>query len=490
MSDFAERMRAQREADEAVPGAHGVSQNGVGENSARVVLPAPTTPLAVARRLLADRYTHPSGPLVLRHWQEGWWQWQTSHYTEIDKRDVQAQAYRFTEHAQYLAGNELKSWAPNRNKIADLLEALAVVCHLPNTIKQPSWIDGHDGPAGLIVACANGLLEVAGRRLLDHDPRYFNHAAVPFNYDSAARDPVRWRGFLEQLWGADADQVAALQEWFGYVISGRLDLQKILLVVGPTRGGKGVIARILGELAGAENVEGPTLQSLPGEFGLAPLIGKKLAVISDARLDGRNLSAVTELLLSISGEDTRTVNRKYRGPWTGKLPVRFMICSNELPRLGDASASIAGRFVTLLLEQSWIGREDPELERGLHEELAGILNWSLDGLAHLDAQGRFTQPESTEAAFIALQDLASPVRAFLRDRCATGPDHEIPVDVLWKAWREWAEDNGHGKGGSKQEFGRDLRATLPRMRRRRPGTQGRQWIYTGVALDATSEPDE
>ena len=35
------------------------------------------------------------------------------------------------------------------------------------------------------------------------------------------------------------------------MISGRLDLHKILLLVGPTRAGKGVIARVLGALIGA-----------------------------------------------------------------------------------------------------------------------------------------------------------------------------------------------------------------------------------------------
>jgi len=38
---------------------------------------------------------------------------------------------------------------------------------------------------------------------------------------------------------------------------------------------------------------------------------------------------VVERLLSISGEDTITVNRKYRDQCTGKLPSRFMIISNE-----------------------------------------------------------------------------------------------------------------------------------------------------------------
>ena len=230
-------------------------------------------------------------------------------------------------------------WAPNRHKIADLLDALAAVCFLPETVQQPAWIDARRRPDGVIVACANGLLHVDSRTLLPHDPRFFNQTAVPFDYDADALEPTRWLAFLDELWPDDPDSIAALQEFFGYVISGRLDLHKILLLVGPTRGGKGAIARMLGQLVGPSNVAGPTLSSLGSDFGLAPLLGKPLAVISDARLSGRDTATVVERLLAISGEDTITVNRKYRDQWTGKLPCRFMVISNELPHFGDAAGA-------------------------------------------------------------------------------------------------------------------------------------------------------
>jgi putative DNA primase/helicase len=197
---------------------------------------------------------------------------------------------------------------------------------------------------------------------------------------------------------------------------------------------------------------------------------------------------VVERLLSVSGEDTLTVNRKYRDQWTGKLPSRFMVCSNELPQLGDASAAIAGRFVALLLTRSWLGREDRTLEPALQAELPGILNWALDGLERLEARGSFTRPASTDETIVALQDLASPVAAFIRDRCELGAELEVAIDDLYAAWRCWAEDNGHPKS-SKQVFGRDLKAAAPRIRVRRPGTaEDRQRVYSGIALKPP--PDE
>jgi putative DNA primase/helicase len=260
----------------------------------------------------------------------------------------------------------------------------------------------------VIVSVRNGLLDVERRQLISHTPLYFNQAAVPFEYVPNAPEPRRWLEFLAQLWPTEPAAIDVLGEWFGYVASGRTDLHKILLMVGPTRGGKGAIARILGALIGSKNVAGPTLNSFGGEFGLAPLIGKPLAVISDARFAGKDASVVVERLLSISGEDILTVNRKYRDQWTGKLPTRLHVLSNELPKLGDASTAIVGRIILLLLSQSWLGREDHELEPALRAELTGILNWALDGLRRLTAvnEHKFTRLSSAEKAVTAMRDLA------------------------------------------------------------------------------------
>jgi putative DNA primase/helicase len=427
----------------------------------------------VARDLVAARYRDRNGPLELRHWRGGWWQWQGPRWVEVEQRAMSSAAYAFTERATYEKttkdGVTDEPWAPNRRKIGDLLDALAAITHLPESVSMPSWLDGVDHQ-GVIVSTANGLLDVGSRELLAHDPQFFNATSVPFGFEEEfALSPLRWQAFLRALWHNDSASINALAEWFGYVISGRLDLHKILMLVGPTRAGKGVIARTLGKLVGTENVAGPTLSSLSGDFGLAPLLGKSLAVVSDARLNGRGAHVVVERLLSISGEDTLTVNRKYKDQWTGKLPARLMLCSNELPQLGDASMAVAGRFVPLLLTESWYGREDLHLEDDLEDELPGILGWALDGLQRLTAEGRFTRPPSAEETLRSLQDLASPTAAFVRERCVRGSEHEVRVDDLWKAWRSWAEDNGHQKG-NKQLLGRDLKAVLGgRLKVTQPG---------------------
>ena len=119
--------------------------------------------------------------------------------------------------------------------------------------------------------------------------------------------------------------------------------QKIAMLIGPKRSGKGTIARMLRAMVGPTNVANPTFASLSTNFGLAPLIGKPAAIITDARLSAKtDASVLIERLLSISGEDAQTIDRKHMQALTVKLPTRFTIISNEQPRLPDTSGAMVG----------------------------------------------------------------------------------------------------------------------------------------------------
>ncbi|MFJ4005413.1 phage/plasmid primase, P4 family [Streptomyces sp. NPDC090023] len=460
-------------------------------------LPPPSNPLAVARRLLPDWQTE-DGQLVCRRWRGSWMRWSGSHWREVDEAQVRKAMYERLEHSVYLVpvkdGKvEERDWAPTKQKISNLLDALGSITLLPTDMDAPAWFDSDGtGPDttgwGPIVACENGLLRIRDRALLAHTPGFFNHVSVPFAYDPDATAP-EWERFLAKLWPDAPDAINALQEWFGYVLSGRTDQQKILLMVGPSRSGKGTIARVMKELVGRNNLAGPTLAGLGTNFGLATLIGKPLALISDARLSGSDNTPVVERLLTISGEDTIDIDRKYREQWTGKLPTRLMMLSNELPHFGDSSGVIARRFIVLNLTVSWLGKEDTTLLDRLTAEMPGILNWALDGLARLQRNRRITEPAASREAVTTMQDTASPTSAFLRERCTTGPTCTIPVDSLWAVWREWAEDNGV-KPGTKQVFGRNLLSVVPRLTLTRPRDgDSRVRTYTGITLRAVPRDD-
>lgn len=456
-----------------------------------IAVPPPGQPMRVARELVKALYTLPGG-LILRSHRGDFHRWDGTRYLEIDRRDVRRAAYDYLEPAVYLHPKE--GWlpfAPTQRKIADIVDALHAVVFIESRPDAPLWIDRRaTPPAPQLIAMTNGLLHVPTRILHPHTTQFFNLHALPFAFDPKAAPARTWLGFLQQLWVEDTGTIGGLQEAIGYVLGGDTSLQKMLLFVGPKRGGKGTIGRVLQGLLGVHHVANPTLASLSTNFGLQPLIGKSLALISDARLSTKAEShVVVERLLSISGEDSLTIDRKYKDPWTGKLPTRFIVMTNELPRLQDSSGALASRFIIFVLTRSFYGEENPRLTEQLLLEASGIFNWALEGLDRVNERGYLVNPPSGQEAVLQLEDLSSPIGAFLRDRCVVDAKRETVVDTFWAAWKRWCEDNNQFVG-TKVMLGRDLRAAVPTVKKVRPRQEGeepgeedkRLQVYKGVGL--------
>jgi putative DNA primase/helicase len=446
-----------------------------------------------------------AGALRLHYWRQEFYEWTGASYRAASAHEVRARvAAAVKAEFDRLNARAVAKWEESGCEddvplamsvscrlVADVIQALAGYCLLPGAVAPPSWV-GVDGPvpAAEVLSCRNGLLHlpsfVAGspNHLLVPTPHYFTLNSLDYDFDPHAPLPVCWLDFLDRLWPDDAEAISTLQEWFGYLLTADTRQQKILLIVGPRRGGKGTIGRVLRRLVGEANVAGPTLGSLGTNFGLWPLLDKSVAIVSDARLSGRTDTAViTERLLSISGEDALTVDRKNLQPVTTKLPTRFVILTNELPRLSDASGALAGRFNILPMRRSWYGQEDHGLTDKLLAELPGIFLWAVEGWRRLRDRGRFEQPRSALQLVTSLEDLGSPIGAFVRECCDVGPGYEVEVQELFARWRWWCEGKGHKEHGVEQTFGRDLRAIAPGIDDRQPRRDGRRVrVYTGIRI--------
>jgi putative DNA primase/helicase len=458
-------------------------------------------PHRLARLFVSERCQHRDGP-TLRFWCEEWLRWDGSKYGTLAEKELRAELTQAVKSdmdrlnlvAQGLAAAEGKSPPAVRKvtgrMIADVAHALASLTVLPSRVEPPAWVVG-DGPfpPAEVMPCRNGLVHlpslVTGKdHFIPPTPGLFSRNCLDFDFRLDAPRPAAWLDFLARLWPDDHQSIGTLQEWAGYLLTLDTRQQKILLLVGPKRSGKGTIARVFRGLLGQDNVAGPTLSSLGTNFGLWPLLGKSAAIVSDARLSGRTDTAtVTERLLSISGEDSLTVDRKNLSPVTVKIPARLILLTNELPRLGDASGALTGRMVVLRLCQSWYGKEDVNLTDRLLAELPGILLWAIAGWQRLRERGHFVQPDAGKELLGELEDLSSPIGAFVRERCLIGPGHRAAVADLFAAWNKWCGEKGRKEPGTEATFGRDLLAAVPSLRRVRPRDgEERYRAYEGIAL--------
>ena len=427
-----------------------------------------------------------SGNPILFHHRGAFYRWSGAAYPEFDDADLRSQLYAFLDECVTVdEKGKQHPFKPNKSRIANIVDGLQAAANLPSAVTAPAWLDqAPDLDPADIIACSNGLLHLPTLDLLPHTPLFFSYNALEFGFERNPPAPATWLKFLGELWPEDPQSIDTLQEIFGLCLTGDTRHQKAFLVIGPRRSGKGTIARVLIALVGRCNAVSPTLASLGERFGLQPLIGKQLAVISDARLGAKaDQHAIAESVLRITGEDDVTADRKNRAAWTGQIRVRFLVISNELPRLADASGALSSRFIILRLIHSFYGREDLVLTEKLLTELPGILNWGIEGLRRLRARGYFVQPTSAVGAVQELEDLSSPIGAFVREKCEIKPGRTVEVDTLFEAWCSWCKTQGRDHPGTVQSFGRELRAACPGLETIQLGPRGYQKrYYTGIGL--------
>ncbi|MES2914340.1 MAG: phage/plasmid primase, P4 family [Pseudomonadota bacterium] len=437
------------------------------------------TPMELAGAMLRGRTYLRSGGDWLCYNQTN------NRYEVIPDEEFQAKTWSWTDGRRYLRDGEAKAVVATRDSVANVIAAASAQRQGPSSL--PCWHKRRDGdpePAELL-AVANGLLHLPTMQLLPPTPRFVCRNASPVAYDPNSVPPTRWLRFLAEVFLNDMETVVTLQEAMGYLLTQDTSQQKIFCLVGPVRSGKGTINRVIQALVGEGNYSSPALKDLAGDFGIERLIGKQLATISDMRM-GRNSdpSALAENLLRISGEDEVSVNRKHKGAWEGRLRTRFLMLSNETPQFRDTSGAIVSRIVLLRSTASFLGREDGCLTRDLLTELPGILNWCLEGLARLNARGRFLQPAASLDALAMMDAIASPVKAFAAQRLSDDDrEAETPKDVIWVAFYEWLDEAGLRYSGDKGHFFKDLGTVGLRFISTRPRIGGeRVQAVRGLSL--------
>jgi len=201
---------------------------------------------------------------------------------------------------------------------------------------MPGWFGAGqpEGDLRELVACQNGILHIPTRKLKPHTPRFWSPNVLDFAYNPKARAP-RFEQFLREIWPGDDEAQQCLLEMFGLCLTDITKYQKAFMFVGPPRGGRGTIGRVLKALIGPSNYISTSLRAFSEQFGMESFVGKKVAVFSDARLDGvpqRNLTTITERLLAITGEDDQHINRKNAKYWEGQLTTRLSYCPITSPR--------------------------------------------------------------------------------------------------------------------------------------------------------------
>jgi putative DNA primase/helicase len=145
-------------------------------------------------------------------------------------------------------------------------------------------------------------------------------------------------------------------------------------------------------------------------------------------------------------------------------------------------------MVVLKMTKSFFDNEDTDLAHKLEQELSGIFNWAMEGMARrLERGGHFLQPKSGKEYLDLMAELGNPMGSFAEDALEFEPDSVIKKEDVFACWKHWALKKSMSPGTEQAFKRRFLAATQEKyvMSTQMQVNGERSQVYLGVKLNET-----
>lgn len=345
--------------------------------------------------------------------------------------------YRYT-HGVYLADGEIFLSKLIESEFGDVTSD-KMVKDVIGKIRRRTYTDRTEFNKEHVLNVRNGLIDLDTLQLREHSPLCLSTAQLDVLYDPNAQAP-RVRKFLNEV--ARKEDIPLIEEILGWLLWPDYSVHKAVMLLGPGRNGKGTLLRLITAFLGKENVSNVTLQELVADrFAKSDLYGKLANIGGD--LPSKDLSD-TAAFRNLTGGDDNRAQEKYKAAFNFRNKAKLMFSANVLPRSQDDTYAFYSRWILiefLNIFDVQKGTGDPDLEAKLTtpEEMSGLLNIALAGLARLRANGwRFSYDKTVEDVEMMYKRNANPVFAFLMDECEADTASYIEKQVFFNRFTEYA----------------------------------------------------
>lgn len=288
----------------------------------------------------------------------------------------------------------------------------------------------------------NGLLEIETGAFTKHTPSNLSTIQLPVEYNPEAVCPAIDKFLSEVL---DPEDRPLVEEILGWILWPAYTVHKAVMLVGSGRNGKGSLLRLMGALLGRDNISDVSLQQLcDNRFMPARLYGKMANLGGD--LPAIDISD-TAAFKGLTGGDRMTVENKYGQPFEFDNRAKLIFSTNKLPKTPDDTYAFYSRWILIVFKHVFDvqqGTGDEGLDKKLQtpEELSGLLNIALAGLARLRANGwRFSYSKTAEDVELLYKRMSNPVLAFLMDKCEEDPKAYLEKTLFYTAFKDYSQEH-------------------------------------------------
>jgi len=340
------------------------------------------------------------------------------------------------------------------------------------------------------ICVKNGILNLKTRKLhpFTSDKLFLN--LIPIYYDET-KDCQQIRSFLFDVLESSED-VKLIQEMIGYCLYKDYRIEQSFLFDGKGRNGKGVLIDLVTNFLGIKNVSNISLHRLTDEnsFDLSELFGKLANLggdINSAAIDD------TGIYKSLTGNDSISAKRKFMTNINFKNYAKMIYACNKPPHVKDTSDGFWDRWNLIIFPYKFVHQEiydsakdedkpylkirDNNLKDKLFtpENFSGLLNWALDGLDRLLAQGHYTFTESNKNVREKWQRGSNSFIAFCNDCIEEDYDGKIIKSDLRIIYNKYCKKN-RIEPVSNSEMSKYLTKNLSASsERENDGTRKRYW---------------
>ncbi|WP_374298139.1 phage/plasmid primase, P4 family, partial [Sphingomonas sp.] len=291
----------------------------------------------------------------------------------------------------------------------------------------------------------SGVVDLRSGRLRPHD-RGEHHTRLATA--TPRGECARWRAFLGDVTGGDADLQAYLQRMAGYCLTGATSAHALFFLYGTGANGKSVFVNVLATILGdyATNAPMDTFMEARGDRHPTDLAGLRGArfVASVETEQGRRWNE--SKVKAITGGDKVSARFMRQDFFEYTPQFKLVIAGNHKPAIRNVDEAMKRRMhlipFTVTIPPD---RRDPALTEKLLAERDGILAWALAGCLQWQRAG-LQPPASVVSATEEYFEAEDALGRWMDERCVRTDRAKSLTAELFNDWKAWAEAAGEFVG--------------------------------------------
>ncbi len=286
----------------------------------------------------------------------------------------------------------------------------------------------------------NGWVQLSTGEFEPHSHSRISRRVSAVSYDPNATCPL-YDAFLDTQMQLRPDQVRAIDQFSGLLLTPDITKQKMLVLIGKPGCGKSTLLDlwqdVLGDLATQNSLH--EIASEAFRFRGSTLVGKTLCWFDEVEVTRSNMG--NSLINLITGQQIRVERKGVNGIITSQNKLKCVLTANTLPR--SAEMGIYRRMILIYLNYSFYENmtDNKNIRKLLRTESSGVLNRMIRGLKDITKHGGFTHIDGHDDLIEEYKASSNTVAEFLEEHFDFDYDAEkVSTKVLLEAYQRYAND--------------------------------------------------